>query len=49
MIKLSRKKLHPILIYTGKIEDKIKGARLKVTESELNISDEYEADDYQRI
>jgi hypothetical protein len=40
---------HPIIGFTGDLNDAIKGTVFKITAEEFKQADEYEADDYKRI
>lgn len=40
---------HPIINFTGDLNDAINGTVFKITVPELKDADEYEADDYKRI
>jgi Gamma-glutamyl cyclotransferase, AIG2-like len=45
----SEQKFHPILRYSGKIYDEVKGTAFAVSELDVERADRYEVDDYQRI
>lgn len=49
VLRKSSQKFHPVLKFSGNIEDEIKGILFEVTEEEILHADEYEVDDYQRI
>ncbi len=49
VLKVSDKKFHPILSYTGNKKDKVIGVVFKITSDELLKADEYEVDDYKRV
>ncbi len=49
VLRKSGEKYHPIIEYTGNVENKIKGILFKVTEEEILQADRYEVDDYKRI
>ena len=40
---------HPILRYSGNMDDKVKGLVFEITDDELLQSDKYEVDDYKRV
>ena len=40
---------HPILRYTGKVSDMVRGTVFKITSKELEQADEYEVSDYKRV
>jgi gamma-glutamylcyclotransferase (GGCT)/AIG2-like uncharacterized protein YtfP len=45
----SAQTFHPILRYTGKVFDEVKGTAFAVSELDVERADRYEVDDYQRI
>ncbi|MFG1997475.1 gamma-glutamylcyclotransferase family protein [Actinoplanes sp. NPDC048988] len=49
VLKVSGETHHPILVATGDPADGVDGAVFEVTEAELQRSDDYEVDDYQRV
>ena len=49
VLKSSNKQFHPILFFTGNLEDEVAGTVFQVTSSELLQADSYEVDDYKRI
>jgi gamma-glutamylcyclotransferase (GGCT)/AIG2-like uncharacterized protein YtfP len=49
VLAISQQQQHPIIHYSGKAEDKVKGVVLKITEAELLNFDKYETSDYQRV
>ena len=49
VIKISGKKLHPIIVFTGKHEDEVRGEVFRVTLDELLKADGYEVEDYERV
>lgn len=40
---------HPMLVYSGNIEDRVSGTVFSITEKELYEADEYEVDAYKRV
>lgn len=49
VLRKSNQKYHPILIFSGNIEDEVEGVLFEVTDKEILQADEYEVDDYKRI
>ncbi len=49
IIKKSGKDIHPVILFTGNIKDKIKGMVFEVSSDELKQADEYEKANYKRI
>lgn len=49
VVASSGKEFHPIAKYTGSLKNRIPGTVFEITESELQQSDQYEVDNYQRI
>ena len=49
VLKVSDKKFHPILSYTGDENDKVIGTVFKITSDELLKADAYEVNDYKRV
>ena len=49
VLKVSDKKFHPILSYTGDESDKVIGTVFKITSDELLKADAYEVNDYKRV
>lgn len=49
VLKRSEQDYHPMAVYTGKQRDKIEGMCFLISKKELQQSDEYEVDDYQRV
>jgi len=49
VLRKSKKKIHPIIYYTGKKENEIKGKVFKITLDELIKTDNYEVNDYKRV
>lgn len=49
VLRKSNQKYHPILVFSGNVEDEVEGVLFEVTEEELLKADEYEVDDYKRI
>ena len=49
VIKTSSKEYHPILKYSGNIEDKVEGTIFEITTSELAQANEYEVEEYRRV
>lgn len=45
----SEQRFHPILRYTGKIYDEVKGTAFAVSELDVERADRYEVEDYQRV
>ncbi|EJL6903533.1 gamma-glutamylcyclotransferase [Vibrio cholerae] len=49
VIEESGQKYHPILKYTGNIENEIEGTVFEVTQEDLKKADAYEVSDYKRV
>ncbi|ASK29850.1 UDP-N-acetylmuramate--alanine ligase [Chryseobacterium sp. T16E-39] len=49
VLRKSNQKYHPILEFSGMIEDEVEGMLFEVTDGEILQADEYEVDDYKRI
>jgi len=49
VLRSSKKKLHPILFFTGSSKDSVIGTVFRITSSELEQADAYEVLDYQRV
>ncbi len=49
VLKISKKRFHPILFFTNNFEDEVKGTVFNITSTELLKADDYEVDDYERI
>ncbi|KIC61162.1 gamma-glutamylcyclotransferase family protein [Chryseobacterium taiwanense] len=49
VLRKSNQKHHPILVFSGDMEDEVEGMLFEVTEDEILQADEYEVDDYKRI
>ena len=49
VIAKSGKTHHPIIKYSGKVEDEVAGMVFSVSKEELLQADEYEVDDYKRV
>lgn len=49
VLRKSNQKYHPILVFSGNVEDEVEGVLFEVTEEEILKADEYEVDDYKRI
>ncbi len=49
VLRSSKKKFHPILLFTGNSKDSVMGTVFRITSSELEEADKYEVDDYQRV
>jgi gamma-glutamylcyclotransferase (GGCT)/AIG2-like uncharacterized protein YtfP len=49
VIALSGESVHKILRFTGNPQDIVNGRVFEVTQKELDLSDQYEVDDYQRV
>ena len=49
VLKTSKKNFHPILFFTGKKEDEVKGIVFTLSPLELLKADSYEVDDYKRV
>jgi hypothetical protein len=49
VLRKSKQKYHPILVFSGNPEDEVEGVLFEVTDEEILQADEYEVDDYKRI
>ncbi len=49
VIQKSGTDIHPILVFSGKIDQVVSGVVFELTKDELEKADEYEVDDYQRV
>ncbi len=49
VIALSGETVHKVLRYTGNVEDQVPGKVFTLTQEEIDLSDEYEVDDYKRV
>ena len=49
VIAKSGKKSHPIVVFSGKNEDRVQGTVFEVSEAELASADAYEVDAYRRV
>lgn len=49
VLRKSNQKYHPILVFSGNIEDEVEGVLFEVTDKEILQADAYEVDDYKRI
>ncbi|MCS3532268.1 gamma-glutamylcyclotransferase family protein [Chryseobacterium sp. JUb7] len=49
VLRKSNQNYHPILVFSGNIEDEVEGVLFEVTDKEILQADEYEVDDYKRI
>jgi len=49
VLAASRQAIHPILVYTGKLEDEIIGMVFEVSLKEIELADKYEVADYKRV
>ncbi|WP_312078659.1 gamma-glutamylcyclotransferase family protein [Chryseobacterium sp.] len=49
VLRRSNQKYHPILVFSGNIEDEVEGVLFEVSDEEILQADEYEVDDYKRI
>lgn len=49
VLRKSNQKYHPILDFSGNIEDEVEGILFEVTNEEILQADEYEVDNYKRI
>jgi gamma-glutamylcyclotransferase (GGCT)/AIG2-like uncharacterized protein YtfP len=49
VLKESGKEYHPILQYTGNMDDKVTGTVFELSDQELLQADDYEVDDYKRV
>ncbi len=49
VLRESGKAVHPILRFTGNMQQQVAGVVFELTEAELARADEYEVDDYQRV
>ncbi len=46
---IGTKEIHPILKFTGKLEDKVEGTIFEITAEELQQADDYEVEEYVRV
>ena len=49
VLAVSGQTQHPMLVHTGRPDDRVKGAVFAVTEAELAQADAYEVADYKRV
>jgi hypothetical protein len=49
VIATSGESAHPIIAYTGRASDKVKGIVFNVSQKELEEADKYEVSDYKRV
>ena len=49
VLRMSNQKYHPILVFSGNMNDEVEGVLFEVTDEEILQADEYEVDDYKRI
>ncbi|WBV57971.1 gamma-glutamylcyclotransferase [Chryseobacterium daecheongense] len=49
VLRKSNQKYHPILTFTGHVEDQVEGMLFEITDDEILLADAYEVDDYKRI
>lgn len=49
VLRKSGQKFHPIIDFTGNLNDKVEGVLFEVTEDEILNADKYEVNDYKRI
>lgn len=49
VIATSGKSAHPIIVYTGRSSDKVKGMVFNVSQREIEEADKYEVADYKRV
>lgn len=49
VLRKSNQKYHPILVFSGNVEDEVEGVLFEVTDEEILQADEYEVDEYKRI
>ena len=49
VLRESGKALHPILCFTGNVQDEVAGTVFELTDAELLQADDYEVDAYQRL
>ena len=49
VISASGKTHHPIVVYTGVITDEVMGMVFIISERELQLADDYEVSDYERV
>lgn len=49
VLRKSSQKFHPILEFSGNMEDEVEGILFEVTDEEILQADAYEVDDYKRI
>lgn len=49
VIAASGKRIHPILKFTGSLDDKVEGMVFEVSDKELEQADAYEVKDYRRV
>ena len=49
VLRKSGQQFHPIIDFTGNLNDKVEGVLFEISEAEILNADEYEVDDYKRI
>ncbi|MEX0739865.1 MAG: gamma-glutamylcyclotransferase family protein [Pseudohongiella sp.] len=49
VLRESGKAIHPILRFTGNMQNEVAGTVFEITDSELSQADDYEVDDYERV
>jgi gamma-glutamylcyclotransferase (GGCT)/AIG2-like uncharacterized protein YtfP len=49
VIGTSGKTHHPIVVYTGVVTDEVMGMVFSISEDELQLADDYEVADYERV
>lgn len=49
VLRKSNQKYHPILMFSGKMEDEVEGVLFEITDEEILQADEYEVNDYKRV
>ena len=49
VLRKSGQQFHPIIDFTGNINDKVEGVLFEVTDIEIQNADKYEVNDYKRI
>lgn len=49
VLRESGKAIHPILRFTGNMQDEVHGTVFEITEAELAQADDYEVENYERV
>lgn len=49
VLRKSGQRFHPIIDFTGNLNDKVEGVLFEITEIEILNADKYEVNDYKRI